>query len=274
MSGSTLIAMPNTGEMALWRLVAAQPRTSRAPLRRSVMAFGLGLGLTSAAVAATWTAMRPDTVVQTRILTDGDAARPALSDLALRFVGAPGQPVSLQEGGRALLVSVRDHDPALAAQRSRALVDAILDAPLAVPVTDATPNLVDPAVGLRAQRDRIVAAMAAVDAQGAAGSASLTTLARDIAAASRPADQKPGHEALDKGNAALADLQLQRVAGGRTWTGTVGNIAGDRSRPLSEAEVLAKFLAYAGPVVGEGRAVRVAGRVLHGSLDGPLSLAA
>ncbi len=197
--------------MAAWRLVEARPPSPSRWAWRSLAVFGVGLVLTGGVAAAAWAAMRPDTVVQTRILVDGGAARPALSDIALRLVGTAGQPVSLQEGGRALVVSVQDRDPMRAQQRSQALVDAILDAPVAAPAADASPAPASPAVALRAERDRVTAAIAGLDAQGPVASASLTALARDIAAASRPADQKPGHETLDKGNAALADLQLQRL---------------------------------------------------------------
>ena len=208
MSGSTLIALPQAGQMTLWRLVeAGQPL----PSRRPIAAFCFGVLLTGGAVTTAWPAMRPDTTVQTRIVADGSAGRAVLSDMALRLSGATGPTISLQAGGQALVVAVQDHDPAVAAQRSRSLTDAILDAPVTLPRSDAGAEPISPEAGLRAERDRVAGDMAAVEARASAASTSLTALARDLAAANRPADQKPGHETLDKGNAALADLQLQRL---------------------------------------------------------------
>ena len=212
MGGATLVAMPHAGEMTLWRLVqAGRPSPCRPAWRRAAAVFGIGLALTAGAAAATWAMLRPDTVVQTRIVADGNAGRGTLSEMALRLTGAPGQPVSLQGSGQALVVTVQGRDPAEAEQRSRSLVDAILDAPTAAPMLYAAPEPVGADAGPRGERDRIAAALAALDAQRAAASAALTTVARDMAAASRTADAKPGHETLDKGNAALADLQLQRL---------------------------------------------------------------
>ncbi len=212
MSGTTLVAVPDAGEMTLWRLVeAGQPEPSRSNLRRSAAILCFGLVLTGAAAVVTWLVQRPDIVVQSRIVADGPAGRAALSDMALRLAGVPGEPVSLQEGGQALVVTVRGRDPVQAERRSRSLVDAILDAPVPTPPMPVRADMGSPDARPGTERDRIAAAIIAADAQRAAVSASLTTLARDIASASHAADGKPGHETLDKGNAALADLQLQRL---------------------------------------------------------------
>ncbi len=211
MSGGTVVAVPGAGGLAVWRVVA--PARPRRYLPAGV--FGLGLLVTGCGVAAAWDAMQPDTVVHTRIVADGasDAAgRAALSELALRLAGAADRPAALQEGGEALVVTARDRDPAAARERSGSLVDAILNASPAWVPTPAGQAPAPPADRPGAGRARLAAAIDAIDARSAAVSAALTALVHDAASASRStAERKPGRETLDKGNAALADLELQRL---------------------------------------------------------------
>ncbi len=67
---------------------------------------------------------------------------------------------------------------------------------------------------------------------------------------------------------------LEVVADGVAWRGVVDTIPGDRSMPLSRAQVLEKFMSYAAPLLGAAHAASLASLVLDGSLDRPLSLAA
>ena len=216
MSGSSLIAVPGAGDMTVWRVVdAGQPRLSRRPARwLPASVFCLGLLVTGGGIAAAWTAMRPDTVIRARIIADGAttaADRAALSDMALRLVPAPNRQAMLEPGGNVLVVTTRDRDPANAQEQSRSLVDTILNAPVAAPPPTFEQSPVAPGTSLRAAHARLAAAADAVETRAAAVSASLTAVARDLAARRDGATQKPGHETLDKGNAALADLQLQRL---------------------------------------------------------------
>ena len=112
------------------------------------------------------------------------------------------------------MITAQAHDATQAQQRSASLVDAILNAPVAASGAPLTPGppAAGPRAGLQAERVRLVAAADAVDARAIAVSTSLASLARDIAAAGRiAADRKPGRDTLDKGQAALADLQLKRL---------------------------------------------------------------
>jgi hypothetical protein len=207
--------------MALWRIVDPGQHHP-APTRRREWAwrvgvFSLGLVITGTAAMALWHTTAPDTLVRTRIVADGaedQSGRAALSEVALRLASAPDREVMLQQGGDALVITLKAHDAAQAKQRSASLVDAILNAPVAAPgapLAAETPAA-DPRAALQAQRAQLAAAADAVDARASAASASLASLARDIASANRiAADRKPGRDTLDKGQAALADLQLKRL---------------------------------------------------------------
>jgi 2-methylcitrate dehydratase PrpD len=61
-------------------------------------------------------------------------------------------------------------------------------------------------------------------------------------------------------------------AGDSVWEDSVDVVPGDPGRPMSRAEVEAKFLAYAGPVIGEAHARAIAGRLLDGAAAAPLHL--
>jgi 2-methylcitrate dehydratase PrpD len=64
-----------------------------------------------------------------------------------------------------------------------------------------------------------------------------------------------------------------RVRAGETaWEDTVDMVPGDPGRPMTRAEVEAKFLAYAGPVTGDAHARAIAGRLLDGPAAAPLHL--
>ena len=212
MSGSAVVAM-QTAELSAWRVVgvgqapAGRPRSWALP----GAVFLLGVTVTGAAATALWAANTPATIVQTRIHADGpgDTARQTLSDVALRLSGAADRPLALADGGDTLVVTERDGDPAEARKRTRALVDTVLNLSLAAPGLVAQPA-VTPGGALQAERTRLAAAVDAAQNRTAAISASLTDLARDIASRGA-ADRRPGRETLDKGNAALADLQLQRL---------------------------------------------------------------
>jgi hypothetical protein len=180
-----------------------------------VAVVGLGAGLTAAACAALWVLLAPLTVVQTRFVADGGGAmaRSALAEAALRL----GAAASLTERGDALLVTVSTSDPVIAWLQARSLANAVLDLPAgpdraqsaAVP-SPAPPS--DPRALLQAERARLQAEADAIESRLATASASMSAVVRDIAAASRDAaDHKTGHEILDHAQAALADLQLQRI---------------------------------------------------------------
>ena len=218
---NALMSMPASGEMALWRIVDPG-QYQAAPKRRRDWAwriglFSLGLAITGAAATGVWHYTGPDTIVQTRIVADGaedQSGRAALSDVALRLAATPDREVTLQAGGDALIITSQAHDQAQAKQRSASLVDAILNAPVAASGAPAVAEAaaVGPRAALTAERMRLAAAAEAVDARASAASTSLASLARDIASASRiAADHKPGRDTLDKGQAALADLQLKRL---------------------------------------------------------------
>ncbi len=211
-----MVPAPHAGEMAVWRVVDAAPFQPRRSRRGGWLASGvfcLGLLATGGAAVAVWNVTGPDTIVRTRVLADGAAAisgRAALSEVALRLAGAAGRSATLQDGGETLVISERDRDPAEARRRSASLVDAILNAPVAA--VPAPPQPASPDAALRTERARLAAASDSLQARANAVSASLTDLARDIASAGRPeAERKPSRDTLDKGNAALADLQLQRL---------------------------------------------------------------
>jgi len=59
-----------------------------------------------------------------------------------------------------------------------------------------------------------------------------------------------------------------------SWTHKVESVPGDPDLPLTRGDVLAKFRAYAGPVIGVGHADAIAARLLDGALDAPLYLGA
>ena len=184
----------------------------------------LGLLLTTASVGAVWLALRPSTLVQTRIMADtgGPAGRAALADAALWIGSAPGQRASLDAFGETLVIAVSDEDPVTARQRTRSIADTLLNISAVARqdrrLSQAPPGPVppDPDVSrhaaLLADRSRLQAEMDAADGRMSVVSASLTGIARDIAAGARAvADLRPRHETLDKATVALADLQLQRI---------------------------------------------------------------
>ena len=220
MTGATLVARAGSGDMTVWRVVGA----ATAPEHRAAWrgwswraaVFCAGTGLTIGAAEAVWHGWRPDTVVQTRVLADGPGARAVLADLAVRLASAGAVDARLADAapgldGAALDISVRDADPAQAAQRSRALLDALVAAPVASQA-QAAPSRSAPRAALAAERRRLLAAAEALSGQAATLSAGLTAIARDLASASRNApEHKAGRDTLDKANAALADLQLQRL---------------------------------------------------------------
>ena len=217
MNGAALIAAPGAGGRAVWRVVGIgqpPPLAGGRHVSRQLGALCLGLLATAACVGCVWQYARPDTVVRTRIVAEGaidTASRAALSDITLRLA-ATQAPAQLQDGGDALEVAVQDHDPAAAERRSRSLVDVVLNAPMAGFATVAVSRPATPESGLRAERMRLAAAADALDARAATISATLAGIARDMAAAGRSAaERKPGRETLEKGEAALADLQLQRL---------------------------------------------------------------
>ena len=216
---NAVMSLPGQREMAMWRIVDPSQFQPAPPRRRDWQArigvFCLGLLATTGVGAAVWHYEGPDTIVRTRIVVDGgmdNAGRAALSDVVMRLAAAPDRPATLQDGGDTLVVTSQDHDPAIALQRSRTLVDAILNAQAASAPAFAPVEPAKPADGLRAERARLAALADAVDTQTVAVSTSLAALTRDVASASRSdADRAPGRDTLEKGNAALADLQLKRL---------------------------------------------------------------
>jgi hypothetical protein len=203
------------GDLMVWNAALAGAAPPRPRIGAAMIVFGLGLAVTTAGAMAVWQRTGPDAVVSTRILADSSSsvgARNTLAETALRFVSVPGHPVTLEDGGTALVVTAQDPDPAVAQSRAGSLVDTILGVPVASPPSAAVLPVTSPLGTLAANRNRLLAAIDAVDAQSVSLSGRLTDLVRDMAAGARTsADRRPGREALDKGNATLADLQLQRI---------------------------------------------------------------
>jgi hypothetical protein len=165
-----------------------------------------------------WHVAGPDARVSARIVADGGSAelgRRALAETSLRFANAPGEPVLLDPSGTALIVAVKDHDPAVALLHVHSLVQEILAAQV-IPHAVAEWPPPSPHDALLDERHRLNAAIDAADVQSAAISGRLTEVLRDAASGSRAAASagaadRPGRETLDKGTAMLADLQLQRI---------------------------------------------------------------
>ncbi len=205
----------------------AEAYPASVPVRRGVaaprvLALCLGLPLMAAAIAASCLLLNPVTLVQTRIVADGagPAGRVALAEAAMRLAAMPGQTALLSGQEEALLITVTGEDAAATRQRARSVTDAVLDMPHAAgpqpAVGIATPPRQDgPDAAARAalaERSRLQATLDTTDARMAAVSASLTGIARDLAAnAHATAERRPSRETLDRAAAALADLQLQRI---------------------------------------------------------------
>ncbi len=152
----------------------------------------------------------------------GPAGRATLAEAALRIGAIPGQTASLDAFGDALVVTISDDDPTAARQRARSAADTLLNMSAetrqARLPSAASPGPVRPNPDasrqstLLADRSRLQGELGSIDGRLSTVSASLTGIARDIAAGTRAsADRKPGHETLDKTTVALADLQLQRI---------------------------------------------------------------
>lgn len=215
------LAHPSSGNLQHWEAEAYPELWHAAPVLSAgrIRVLCLGLLLTALALAAAWVTLGPATVVQTRIVADStDAAgRAALADLALRVGTAPERSVMLVNNGEALVIAVRDGNPASAWRRARSMADTMLDAsrsasPIAAPERRTASAGVEGRTARMAERNRLLASVDGIDARAASLSAALTGIARDIAAGARStAERKGGRETLDKGTAALADLQLQRI---------------------------------------------------------------
>ena len=215
-----------SGTLFQWE---AEPYPQPSAERRTLSAWRMfvlcfGLTATAGAAAASWFAFWPPTRVETRIVGDGTGAtvRAALANAALRIGAAPGQSALLEAGGDTLVIATEDAEAGVAWRRARSLAESLLNAPLRPDPARASLPLPTAPVGTRAallsDRNRLLAAAEATDARAASVSASLTAIARDSAAGARSsadrkadADQRTGRTTLDKGAAALADLQLQRI---------------------------------------------------------------
>ncbi len=66
---------------------------------------------------------------------------------------------------------------------------------------------------------------------------------------------------------------LRVRAGEREWEEDVDSVPGDPANPMTRSQILEKFLAYAGPVLGVAQASALAARLLDGPADAPLDLA-
>jgi hypothetical protein len=219
-SGSELLRVSDGDGITLWRIVNARQPTPISQLRNRSLQLGVfcfGLLATACVGSAIWQYDVPDTVISTRILVNGatDAsARAALSEIITRFSVMSNGPLMLQDDGLAIVVTTHDQDPEKAAQHSRSLVDAILNAPIsALSIPTLAPSMShNPWDDLLTDRARLVRARDVIEAQSIAVSTSLATLVRDTVLTRRTAvDHRPGREVLDKGNTALADLLLQRL---------------------------------------------------------------
>lgn len=201
--GPTVLMTLGRRAVSIWRLVVL------------VVAPIVIVGLPVAA----WRASTPSTLIQTRIVADGSgaAARAALAQAALLIGATPGRTAALDEHGTALIISVANADAGTAWRDAHSAAEAVMALP---PVaTEQRRAVWDPALAnaaervlLNAERDRLIALAQANDSRAASVSTSLSTLARDLAAGARVmASPRAGREIVDKGNAALADLQLQRI---------------------------------------------------------------
>ena len=65
---------------------------------------------------------------------------------------------------------------------------------------------------------------------------------------------------------------LEVRTGSARWRRVVDDVPGDAGMPMTRAEVLAKFRAYADPVIGAAHATAIAQRLLDGSLDASINL--
>ena len=206
---------PRDAPVAVWRMALPETPPNAWGWRAGAAAFGIAL--TAAAAGYVWQLGPPDTVVQARVLAEGGSdatGRAALAEAAFRLQSAIGQPAMLEDGGAALVITVRDREEDAAMQRIRSMVDAVLNTPVSLPALPAAATLIpqNPRTALLARRSQAMQAEAAVETHAASVSASLASLSRDMAGASRvAADRRPGRETLDKGAAMLADLQLTRL---------------------------------------------------------------
>ena len=184
-----------------------------------ILVLALGVLTTGAAGVGAWFALWPMTVVQTRIVADGPgfAGRAALAEAALRVGAGTGRSAMLDDHGDTLVIAVEDEEPSRAWQRARSIADTLLN--LSIPSAEQSPRFsaaggqpVGTRAALLADRGKLLSLAETTDSRAATVSASLTTLARDIAANAHPVpDRARGREILDKGATALADLQLQRI---------------------------------------------------------------
>ena len=184
-----------------------------------ILVLAIGLLTTVAAGTGIWFAFWPLTLAQIRIVADGpgSAGRAALAEAALRIGNGPGRSAMLETHGDALVITVEDEQPSRAWQRARSIADTLLDLSIAptgqaAQLSTASSQPAGHRAALLADRGRLLVLAETTDSRAATVSASLTTLARDIAASTRPlSDRASGREILDKGATALADLQLQRI---------------------------------------------------------------
>ena len=61
-------------------------------------------------------------------------------------------------------------------------------------------------------------------------------------------------------------------AGGQVWRRAVDSVPGDADAPMNDAAVRAKFMAYAGPVIGAAHAGAIAARLMDGPADAVVHL--
>src|SRR5690606_16555535 len=66
---------------------------------------------------------------------------------------------------------------------------------------------------------------------------------------------------------------LEIVQDGKAERIEIDSVAGDPGKAMRSADVLRKFMELAGPVLGAGRAERLADEILTGALDDRLTLA-
>ena len=71
----------------------------------------------------------------------------------------------------------------------------------------------------------------------------------------------------------MGNFPLTVHARGAVWRRTVDQVSGDPGMPMTPDAVLAKFHAYAAPVIGDRRARAIAQAVMDGNLSNPLMLA-
>ncbi|MFL6950401.1 MAG: MmgE/PrpD family protein [Xanthobacteraceae bacterium] len=185
-----------------------------------------------------------------------------------RIYSDTAEPEHLTEGlGNGWLIESNGHKPyacgvvlhplidAVIAIRNRDRIDptAVSEIALRVnPLVLAITGVVDPSTGLQSKFSTLhSAAVAMID--GAAGTAQYSDAkATDPAVAALRRKVKPGSDETLRKNEAHATI----IAAGKRYEVHIAHASGTAENPMSDAQIEAKFLANATPVIGAGNAQR------------------